>query len=387
MKSKHLHAMFLAALTIALSAVPAGSAPGADEEEAPKITSPGKKLVFPALIWTYGFPEEVVGAALAGKTGQLAAATSHKVYYFEPGRPDAVWDAGQGVQWKHIDDVGISWNGDRVLFQTDIKQKKSTEAMNLTIHLLDGQGNQLWEKLNPYRYEDAMLSPSGKYIIIGEALHTRTKVFDDNLNLLWEREMQFWYLAFDPLERYLFDGEGGILYNIAGEQVWDFGRYTLILSVSDNAEFVMTKYYRTVKSSQRMFLMGRLALKKIEFAGTGGCISPDGTYTAFVSADKKLVVYRTRELLSSGAESLPPLFQTGYLKPTVMHISRDNRSLFVLGEENQLITTMMLVDLTRMKVAWKKSMAESIRVALPTEDNREVVVQAGPITLRRYRCY
>jgi len=371
-----LPAVILAASICALS--------NAKDEKS--VSSPGKALVFPALEWTRTFPDKITGMDMAEKTGDLVVGTNEKVYCFRRG-PDAKWTAGRGKGWKHLDDLGISWDGKRVMFQTDVKKKKHTEAMNLTMHMYDAQGAELWEKPNPWRYQDAMLSPSGRYIIIGEMLHGGAKVMDNNLNMLWQKDMQFWYLAFDPLERYIFDGEGGILYTMEGEQVWDFGRYTRILSVSDNAEYVMTSYYRTGADEQRMFLMGRLALKKIELSGSGGCVSPDGTYTAYVNSDKKLVVYRTKELLAHGAKDLPPLFSAGFIKPWNMNLSRDNKSLFVHGRESALSSGMMLVDLTKMQKAWAKPVADSIRTTLLTEDNKLLAVKWTDRAVKMYQCW
>ena len=128
-------------------------------------------------------------------------------------------------------------------------------------------------------------------------------------------------------------------------------------------------------------------LKTIELSGTGGCVSPDGTLAAYVNSDGKLVVYRTLELMEAGADSLPPLFKTGFKKPWNMQISRDNRSLFLMGEESELSSVMMLVNLETMKTAWKKPVASDLRIALPTEDNQEVVIKSAWNTLMKFKCY
>lgn len=361
-----------------------------DKKEKPSISGPAK-MAYPLLLWRRSFPEEIKGVVIARKSGQVAAHTMSKVYYFQEAKfkapGDAAWTAGLGKSWKHIEGLNISQDGNMVLFQTDVKKKTGTEALNLTIHLMDGEGRVVWQKPNPYRYEKTLLSPSGQYIMIGDVFHADMKCHDHNLVALWQAEIPYWYMAFDPLERFIFDGEGGILYTIKGEQIWDFGPYTKILSVSDNAEYVMSKYYRSIKSAQRMFLMGRLVLKKIELAGSGGCISPDGSLSAYVNSEKKLVVYRTRELLEAGGPSIRPLFRTGFIKPWTIQISRDNRTLFVMGQEAALSSVMMLVNLEKMKTIWKRPVSENLRIALPTEDNREVVVKSGPTMLKKLRCY
>jgi len=245
----------------------------------------------------------------------------------------------------------------------------------------------VWQKPNPYRYQNAMLSPSGNYILVGELMHHGVKCFDGNLNPLWTRDIQYWYITFDPLEHYIFDGEVGALYTVAGEPVWNMGAYTRILSVSDNADYVMTQYFRTAEAAQRIFLIGRTALKKIELQGTGGCVSPDGLLTAYVGEDKKLKVYRTLELLQGGGQGLPPLFTDDFIRPYVIQISRDNRSLFVMGLKSGLRSVITLVDLEKMKTAWERPVEGSVRVALPTEDNRWVLLKADERTLMKWQCY
>jgi hypothetical protein len=149
----------------------------------------------------------------------------------------------------------------------------------------------------------------------------------------------------------------------------------------------MTQYFRTAEAAQRIFLIGRTALKKIELQGTGGCVSPDGLLTAYVGEDKKLKVYRTLELLQGGGQGLPPLFTDDFIRPYVIQISRDNRSLFVMGLKSGLRSVITLVDLEKMKTAWERPVEGSVRVALPTEDNRWVLLKADERTLMKWQCY
>jgi hypothetical protein len=392
--SRIVRVIFAGAITVGLlvlgsspaSGLPAGK--DGEEEKPPTISGPGHQLVYPILAWSKIFPGKLQGVAVAKTSGAVAAITESKLYYFKDD-PTAAWTAGdnQNQDWKHLQDLYLNADGSRVFFQSDLKPRVHTETMELTLHLFDGAGRELWAKPNLYRYQSAMMSPTGKYIIIGELFHGGIKVHDDNLNLLWEKNVQFWYIAYDPLERYLFDGEGGILYTVKGEQVWDFGGFTRILSVSDNAEYVMTQYYRTVQSSSRMFLMGRLALKKVELAGTGGCVSPDGSLAAYVNADQKLVVYRTLELLEAGPANLPPLYHTGFIKPKTIQISRDNRSLLAVGQESVVNSAILLVNLDKMKTAFKKPIDADIQAALATEDNRLLVIKAGTNAIMAFNLY
>ena len=346
----------------------------------------GKGVGYPQVVWTKVFSEEVKGVALAKKTGAVVANTLTRVYYFQDNvRP--LWSAGEGQNWKHVEGLGISGDGNRVLFQTDLMPKVHTEGMNFTVHLLDGAGKELWAKPNPYRWEKTLLSPSGKYILFGEQFHPSLKLHDDNLNLLWHKNIQIWYVAFDPLEHFIFDGEGGQLYTLQGEPTWDFGAYTKVLSVSDDAEYVMTQFYRSVQAFQRIFLIGRLDLKKIELSGTGGCVSPDGALTAYVNSDKQLVIYKTAELLEAGGPKIKPLFKTDFVQPWVIQLGRGNQSLFVLGKKSELASVIMLIDLAKMKKVWERPVDDSLRLALPTEDNQMVVIQQDPKVLLKLKSF
>ena len=74
-------------------------------------------------------------------------------------------------------------------------------------------------------------------------------------------------------------------------------------------------------------------------------------------------------------------------KPWSMQISRDNRSLFAMGEVNQLSSVITLIDLTKMKKAWEKPVEDSLHIAIPTEDNRYVLLKPSDRSLIKYRCY
>jgi hypothetical protein len=350
------------------------------------VSSPTKKLAYPLPVWSKVFTSEIIGVDIAERTGAVVVSSSNKIYYFQDSAKP-LWTAGKKTGWKHIQDLDISSDGSKIFFQTDIKQKKQTESKSLTVHILDQEGNELIAAPNPYRYQNAIFSPRGSYLIFGELMHRGVKLHDHNMNLIWEKPLEFWYLAFDPGEKYIFDGKDGKLYSASGEQVWEFGPYTKILSVSDDAEIVMTQYYLLMKETQKMFLMGRLQLRKIELMGNGGAVSPDGTMCAYVDPDRNLVVYRTKELLSAGSAQIPPLFKTKFGKPISVNISRDNRTLFVMGKESEYKSQMMLVDLEKMKISWRKKVPQTMKTAIPTENNKFVIAEHQNNMIVKYKCY
>jgi hypothetical protein len=357
----------------------AGGAVAGEDQERLSLTG------FPRETWSRTFSAEVKEAAIAVHTGEVVACTESMVYYFRD-RAQPAWTAGEGQDWKHVADLGIGWDGRRVLFQTDRKPRLSTEGMTLTVHFFDGEGKESWQKPNPYRYESCLLSPSGRYLAFGEEMAPGLKLYDENLNPLWQKPIKFWHLRFDPTEKYLFDGEGGILYTLEGAQVWDAGPYARVLSVSDEANYLMTQYFRTVSSGQSIFLLGRREFKKIELRGAGGCVSPDGLLSAYVTIAGRLEVYKTAELLAAGAQA-KPLFTAAFKKPWMMQIGRDNRTLLTLGAESDNRSVLMLADLVAMKIGWKKTVDPAVRLARPTENNDQVAVRTDPRTLLKYRCY
>jgi hypothetical protein len=339
---------------------------------------------YPKQVWTRLSPAKIVGVDMASKTGEVVYNTDQEVFYLKD-KAEPVWTAGKGQGWKLVQDLAISWDGSRVFFQTDLKEKVSTETKTLTLHLLDADGKEIWAKENPLRYQNFKQSPSGKYLLQGEATQVGVTCYDDNLKQLWQKDIWFWALSFDPLEHYLFDGEGGNLYKVTGEQTWDFGPRTRILSVSDNSNYLLTSQYRMVKTTQRMFLTGREALKKIELASDSGCVSRDGALTSYINANGVLGVYNTQDLLANPAAA--PLFKTPFKKAFVMQIARDNRSLLVMGQETELSSAMTLIDLNAKKIAWKKRVDDALRIALPTDDNKFIVIKSGDNSIVKYQAY
>jgi hypothetical protein len=337
----------------------------------------------PVPVWTRSLPGPIAGVAMAAKTGEAAYGTETEVFFMKDG-PEPAWSAGKDQGWKLIQDLAVSWDGGRVFFQTDVKPKVNTESKTLTLHLLDGAGGVVGTKDNPMRYQNITMSPSGKYLLMGEATQMGVTCFDASLNQVWQKDIRFWYLNYDPLEHYLFDGEGGQLYKVTGEQSWDFGSSTRVNSLSDDANYLLTSYYRTITPSKRMFLTAREALKKVELAGEGGAVSRDGTLTAYVSTEGVLGVYRTADLLAGAGAA--PGFKTPFKKPYVIQFARDNQSLFVLGQADAG-NELLFIDLAANKISWHKRVDDNVRIALPTDDNRFIVVKTADNTVTKFKAY
>ncbi|GEM_PF-1174849 len=341
---------------------------------------------YPRGAWRESFPGKIEGLHLARRSGDVLVHTHKRVWYYDADGK-LLWKQGGGRGWSYITGAGVSDDGQRILFQVNLEPKVATTLLDLDIYYLDREGHLLWVKDNPYRYNSSQLSPSGRYIMFGDPLEKLLKVHDQNLNPLWQKDLYLWYISFDPKEHFLFDAVEGLLFNLEGRQVWDVGGLSRILSVSDDAEVILTQRFLGRKSTDEMYLVARTALKKVVFPGLGGCVSPDGSLLALVSPDGLLKVYRTQEVLTANIEELPPLFKCSFLRPHLLKFSRDNESLLIFGKENQFQARLMLVGLSENKVLWKESLDESIKTVFPTEDNRLILIKRDPTTIDMLLAY
>jgi hypothetical protein len=245
----------------------------------------------------------------------------------------------------------------------------------------------LWTKDNPYRYNMTQLSPTGSYIVFGDPMEKQIKIYDANLNLLWTKELYLWYISFDPKEHFLFDAVEGLLFNLEGRQVWDVGGLSRILSVSDEAEVMLTQKFLGRKGTDEMYLIDRTAIKKVVLQGRGGCVSPDGSMVAIVTPDKKLKIYRTKELLTTSVEELPPIFQCDYFEPKFMNFSRDNMTLLAFGKQSIYQRELILIGLNQNKILWKESLPDTVKEVLTTQNNRYILTKQDPTTIQMYLGY
>jgi len=342
---------------------------------------------WPKVVQRETYLEEIQGFDLARRTGELVVNSLERVWYYNT-EGKQVWKMGDGKEWKYVGNLGISWDGQRVLFQTNLQPRHGTNQLDLDVHLVDAQGELQWVKKNPYRYNTSKFSPSGRFVLFGDPMEKTTKVYDQNLNLLWQKEIYAWYVVFDPAEEFLFDSVSGLLFDLEGHQVWDMGGNNRVLSVSDRAEVVLGARFLGLQPAADLFLIGRTALKKVPLKGRGGCVSPDGSLLAYVNAEGKVVVYRTQELFSAGPE-LKPIFSLGFDQPLLMNLSRDNRSLFVFGQENQTLQQwgMMLVWLPDQKVLWKENVQDVVRDVKVSEDNRWIAYKREKMSLVKMQGY
>ena len=340
---------------------------------------------WPKVVWRESVTEEIQSFYLARRAGQVMFHSQERVWY-DGAEGKQVWKMGEGRGWKYIGGGGISWDGQRVLFQTNLEPRRHTNLLDLDVYLVDGAGNLVWVKKNPYRYNTSRLSPSGRFILFGDPFEKTTKVYDQNLNLLWEKEIYLWHVMFDPEEHYLFDSVSGLLFDPQGQQVWDMGRNMRVLALSDDAEVLLAGRFLGGPQAQELFLISRTALKKVPMPGLSGSVSPDGSMFAYATPEHQVRVYRTAELFTAGPE-LKPLFTLGFAQPLLMNLSRDNRSLFIFGQENQLQWSLILVWIPERKVLWREGVEDVVRDVQVAEDNRFVVFKKDKTTLVKLQSY
>lgn len=358
------------------------AAGGAGSEENPDRAPRGN---WPQVVWRESIPAEIQAFCLARRTGEVLFHSLEQVWYLSAeGRQ--VWKMGEGRGWKYIGGAGLSWDGQRALFQTNLEPRRHTNLLELEVHLVDGAGQVLWVKKNPYRYNTSVLSPSGRLLLFGDPFEKSVKVYDQNLSLLWEKDIYLWHVRFDPEERYLFDSVSGLLFDLTGRQVWDMGRNMRVLSVSRDAEVLLTARFLGGPNAPELFLMSRTALKKMPLPGRDGAVSPDGSLFAYAAPESQVRVYRTAEFLAAGTE-VKPLLSLDFGQPVLMNLSRDNRSLFIFGRENQFQWSLMLVWIPTGKVLWREGVEEVVREVQVTEDNRFVVFKKDRSTLVKLQAY
>ncbi len=367
---------FLAVGLIVIALLAAGSSQGRKKWGKANVGSPERSS---RSVWVQTFPEKVKHAYLATQTGEVLVHSLNHVWLV--GSNGVVsWTQGNGQGWNYICGAGIAADGSRSLFQTDTQPKQATNLLNLTVHYLDREGEVIWSNPNPYKYNSSQLSPSGKYIFFGDAFEKGARMFDEQFNLVWEKDLYLWYLIFDPLENYTYDAVDGLLFNMQGRQVFDFGaRGNKIYGISDNAEVILVKQFLGPKRSE-MFLMSKKMLKRVDFMGLGGGVSPDGSLIAVVTEKKKLKVFDTLQVLEAGNLDVEPLIQTGLARTQIMNFSRDNQTLFIKGD-NMAGQLLMMIDLENKQILWKAPPPSGTTKVVPMQDNKNIMVLTDSSTV------
>jgi len=343
---------------------------------------PVRGLVFKAL-----GVSELKGVFLAGSSGEVLLQGEDWLKLFDA-KGKELWKKDD---LKFVTGVGLSRDGQVILYQTSAVPKKGLQIteLDLTVHLADRSGKETLSQPNPYRYFTSQLSPTGNYIIFGDALAKKIYVHDRAMNKLWDRESYLWYVGFDPEEKFVYDSTSGLLLNLEGRRVWELPSGQRFLSMSASAEIVLSQPFLTLLQSQKqIYLTSRVSLEQVILDGYGAGVSYDGGLTAYEGLDRKVQVWRTRELIEKTQETGKgkALWSGELYLAQLLQFSRDGRTLFAYGETSQGSGKAFLVELEKSKTVWEKDWFEAprkYRLAV-SEDNRFLAVQTGPNTVEYY---
>jgi hypothetical protein len=232
-----------------------------------------------------------------------------------------------------------------------------------------------------------LLSPKGTYIVFGEATAKKIYVYDKNLNPLWERETYLWYIGFDPDERFIFDSVSGMLLNTDGRRVWELPAGQKFLGISSGAEVVLSQPFLTIGSGRnKLYLTNRVSLEQVILDGYCAGVSYDGSLIAYQGLDRKVLVYRTRELFEKekGRGEANPVWSLDINLAKLLQFSRDAQSLFIYGETSQKYGKAIFIDLNSGKKLWDKEWFSPLLKYVLSEDNRFFLAQTDSRSIEYY---
>lgn len=368
---------FLLALTFVL--VVGTFSESAYSEQGKDKDGPKKGLVFKE-----SWKEDLKGVYLATSTGDVLVHTEQWVRFY---------DVNGKLVWKK-DDLnfvtggGVSREGDLIIYQSSpVPKTGQLTTLDLTVHILNHQGDEVLSKPNPYRYFNTLLSPKGTYIVFGEATAKKIYVYDKNLNPLWERETYLWYIGFDPDERFIFDSVSGMLLNTDGRRVWELPAGQKFLGISSGAEVVLSQPFLTIGSGRnKLYLTNRVSLEQVILDGYCAGVSYDGSLIAYQGLDRKVLVYRTRELFEKekGRGEANPVWSLDINLAKLLQFSRDAQSLFIYGETSQKYGKAIFIDLNSGKKLWDKEWFSPLLKYVLSEDNRFFLAQTDSRSIEYY---
>lgn len=327
------------------------------------------------LVFQQSFKDEIKGFYLAKTSGELMVHGTEWVEYYDSAGK-LLW---KKTGFKYVCGGGVSRDGNTILFQTSAESKTQQTLADLTVHLVDRTGKELITKPNPHRYFTSILSPQGHYIVFGDQMAKNIYVYDQELNPLWERDTWLWYIGFDIEDQFVFDSTLGLILNNQGRRVWELPSGTRILSISKDADILLSQRFLTSKARNEIYLTSRKTAQQSVLEGYSAGVSFDGSLTAYQDMDRKIRVYRTSELLgkiSGGLQDLSPLWKGDMFLVKLLQFSMDNSKLVVYGENSQRKGKIMEIDLAGSKTIWSKDwLGEAPLNIAVSEDGQNLAVQ------------
>jgi hypothetical protein len=327
------------------------------------------------LAFVHIFSSEIKGVYLAKSTGEVMVHGDDWVeYYDSEGRQ--LWKKDG---FKFVCGSGVSRDGQTVLFQTSDAPKVQQTTLDLKVHVADRSGNEAINQPNPYKYFTSTLSPKGSYIVFGDPLYKMIYAYDRNLTLQWERETYLWYIYFDPDEQFIYDSAGGMILNIQGKRVWELPSGAKFLSVSSGAEILLSQRFLSAKARNQIYLTSRTTAQEVILEGWCAGVSYDGSLTAYEDMDRKVHVYRTKELFDkmTGGADAKPIWTGDFYLAKQIQFAPDNSRLFIYGENSQQSGRAEIIDLSKLKQTWEKEWVNPPTFVSASEDTRTMVFASG----------
>jgi len=321
------------------------------------LSASGQEEGLAGKVFQQSYKDDIKGFYLAKSSGDLMVyGTDWLEYYDSSGR--LLWKKSD---FKYVCGGGVSRDGNSVLFQTSSTPKTQQTLLDLTVHLVDRAGKDVINQANPYRYFTSTLSPKGSYIVFGDPEAKKIYVLDRSLNPLWERETWLWYIGFDADEQFVFDSTLGLVLNNQGRRVWELPSGTRPLSISRNADVLVSQRFLTAKNRNQIFLTGRNPAQQAIVEGYYATVSFDGSLAAYQGMDRKIQVYRTQELFDkiNAQKSASPLWTGDLYQVSLLQFSMDNSKLVIVGETSQKNVRVNEIDLGKGKNIWMKEWINS----------------------------
>ena len=160
----------------------------------------------PKLLWEKTFTDRVRGIYIAQNTGNVLVHTLKKFWYFTP-LGEILWEKVDRENWGWIGGVGISNDGENIIFQAALATEKSAQVKSFYTYYLNKKGKVLWSSKTIKGITS--FSPDGKFIITGSALDKEIEVYNNRGMLLWKvRTAGIWNIKFDPTGKIFFFKRG-----------------------------------------------------------------------------------------------------------------------------------------------------------------------------------
>ena len=195
----------------------------------------------------------------------------------------------------------------------------------------------------------------------------------------WQRETYLWYIYFDPEEQLIYDSAGGMILNMQGKRVWELPSGAKFLSVSSGAEILISQHFLTAKSRNQIYLTARTTAQEVILEGWCGGVSYDGSLVAYEDMDRKIQIYRTKELfdkMTNGAQ-VKPLWTGDFYLAKQVQFAWDNSRLFIYGLTSQEGGRVEIIDLSKLKQTWEKNWVNPPPFVSASDDVRTMVFASG----------